>query len=159
MEQQSLAESSADVNQLALLNRSGKPLYLMPGEIIVGGRQDRTIAQEYVIPPGNKPVTIEVFCVEHGRWAGRGAMETTTLVNGAMRAQLWPKQTDLDKAQPPAREVPPLSRLPARQHCSRRESSSAQSAMSTRPRGSRSSMTRISKRCGTGLPKSTPRTV
>ncbi len=83
VEQQSLAESSADVNQLALLNRSGKPLYLMPGEIIVGGRQDRTIAQEYVIPPGNKPVTIEVFCVEHGRWAGRGAMETTTLVNGA----------------------------------------------------------------------------
>jgi hypothetical protein len=68
------------VNHLALINHSTKPLYLMPGEIIVGGQQDRTIAQEYIIPPGNKTVLVDVFCVEHGRWAGRGERETTTLV-------------------------------------------------------------------------------
>ncbi|HEX4000152.1 MAG TPA: DUF6569 family protein [Pirellulales bacterium] len=70
----------ADVNHLALVNHSKKPLYLMPGEIIVGGQQDRTIAQEYVIPPGDKPVTIAVFCVEHGRWVGRGAAELRGIV-------------------------------------------------------------------------------
>lgn len=74
------------VNRLLVLNRATRPLYLMPGEIIVGGRQDRTIAQEYVINPGKKPVSIEVFCVEHGRWSGRGQDETARLMAGANSA-------------------------------------------------------------------------
>jgi len=60
-----------DVNRLVVINRSGKPLYLMPGEIIVGGSQDRTIGEEMVIAPTGKPVPIDVFCVEHGRWGMR----------------------------------------------------------------------------------------
>ena len=79
-------DSQADVNHLLVLNRSKKPLYLMPGEIIVGGEQDRTIAQEYVIQPSDKPAVIEVFCVEQGRWQGRGEVETANLVNGANAA-------------------------------------------------------------------------
>ena len=71
------------MNRLALINRSDKPLYLMPGEIIIGGRQDRTIAQETVIPPGAKPVPINVFCVEHGRWSGRDASENARIMDGA----------------------------------------------------------------------------
>jgi len=35
-----------DVNHLVVINRGDKPLYLMPGEIIVGGSQDRTIGEE-----------------------------------------------------------------------------------------------------------------
>ena len=77
---QFVESDGADVNHLALVNHSGKPLYLMPGEIIVGGQQDRTIAQEYVIAPGKKPTTIEVFCVEHGRWVGRGTSELNNIV-------------------------------------------------------------------------------
>ena len=80
------ADSDADVNHLLVLNRSKKPLYLMPGEIIVGGEQDRTIGEEYVIQPSDKPVLIEVFCVEQGRWQGRGAVETANLVIGANAA-------------------------------------------------------------------------
>jgi hypothetical protein len=64
-------EVSGDVNKLVVENKSGKPLFLMPGEIISGGKQDRTIGQETVIDSGNKPVPIDVFCVENGRWAGR----------------------------------------------------------------------------------------
>ena len=60
-----------DVNQLLVYNTSSRPLYLMPGEVISGGKQDRTIAQELVIAPGEEPVPIEVFCVEQGRWNGR----------------------------------------------------------------------------------------
>ena len=51
----------------------------MPGETIVGGQQDRTLAQETIIQPGDEPVTVEVFCVEHGRWANRGSRETAAL--------------------------------------------------------------------------------
>jgi hypothetical protein len=70
-------QESADVNRLMVLNRSNKPLYLMPGDIIYGGEQDRTIGEEAIIPPGKKPVAIEVFCVEQGRWASREDAETS----------------------------------------------------------------------------------
>lgn len=63
--------SGNDVNEVIVINNSSKPLYLMPGEIIIGGSQDRTIGQELVIAPDKKPVKIEVFCVEHGRWGAR----------------------------------------------------------------------------------------
>jgi hypothetical protein len=70
-------QENADVNHLMVLNRSDKPLYLMPGEIIYGGEQDRTIGEEAIIPPGKKPVAIEVYCVEQGRWASRDDAETS----------------------------------------------------------------------------------
>src|SRR5262249_37671653 len=66
-----ISPQNNEVNQLVVVNHSNKALYLMPGEIIIGGSQDRTIGQELVIAPDNKPVAIDVFCVEHGRWGGR----------------------------------------------------------------------------------------
>ena len=65
------------VNELLVHNRSDKPLYLMPGEILLGGQQDRTIGEEIVIQPGPEPVKVAVFCVEHGRWHGRDEGQTT----------------------------------------------------------------------------------
>ncbi|HEV7999066.1 MAG TPA: DUF6569 family protein [Planctomycetaceae bacterium] len=67
------------VNQLMVVNKSGKPLYLMPGEVIVGGSQDRTIGNEMTIAPTGKPVPIDVFCVEHGRWRARDNDESASL--------------------------------------------------------------------------------
>lgn len=78
---QTAEEVDGDVNRLMVLNTSGKPLYLMPGEIIIGGKQDRTIAQERIIPPAEEPVAIDVFCVEHGRWAGRSTAQYESLVS------------------------------------------------------------------------------
>jgi hypothetical protein len=74
---------AADVNKLMVLNTSGKPLYLMPGEIITGGNQDRTIGQEIVIDSSDKPVPIDVFCVEQGRWGGRGIEGYAAQLNSA----------------------------------------------------------------------------
>jgi len=71
VQQRLLPFGGNDVNRLMVVNRSEKPLYLMPGEVIVGGDQDRTIGRELVIAPTGKPTPIEVFCVEHGRWGGR----------------------------------------------------------------------------------------
>ncbi len=71
-----------NVNRLAVLNRADRPLYLMPGEIIVGGQQDRTLAHETIIPPSKEPQQIEVYCVEHGRWSGRAPRDTAHVVNG-----------------------------------------------------------------------------
>ena len=72
--QQSVGYSSgASVNELALVNRSGKKLILLAGEVIVGGKQDRIVQEDLVIPPVSVPVALSVFCVEHGRWTPRTA--------------------------------------------------------------------------------------
>jgi hypothetical protein len=68
------------VNELMIVNHSARPLYLMPGEIIIGGSQDRTVGQELVIAPDNKPVPMSVFCVEHGRWGGRDVRTYASLL-------------------------------------------------------------------------------
>ena len=73
-------EGEAEVNTLLVHNRSEKPLYLMPGEVISGGNQDRTIAEELVIHPSDKPVPVDVFCVEHGRWQDADVEQTATML-------------------------------------------------------------------------------
>jgi hypothetical protein len=67
-------EVAGDVNRLMVVNRSEKPLYLMPGEVIYGGKQDRAIAEETIILADGKPVGVEVYCVERGRWSGRSSV-------------------------------------------------------------------------------------
>jgi hypothetical protein len=63
----------ATVNELSLVNRSGKKLLLLAGEVIVGGKQDRIVQEDRVIPAVSVPVALNVFCVEHGRWSARNA--------------------------------------------------------------------------------------
>jgi len=70
-----------DVNRLTVINRGAKPVYLMPGEIIVGGSQDRTIAEETVVAATGKPVELNVYCVEHGRWGARDVATIATVLN------------------------------------------------------------------------------
>lgn len=71
--QQVAYSSGASVNELALVNRSGKKLLLLAGEVVVGGKQDRIVQEDRLIPPVSIPVALNVFCVEHGRWTPRNA--------------------------------------------------------------------------------------
>ena len=59
-----------NVNILTIENFSDQPIFLMSGEVITGGMQDRVIAQDMVIPPRSGNVEVPVFCVEKGRWTG-----------------------------------------------------------------------------------------
>lgn len=56
------------VNGLAISNRATQPLFLMVGDLVLGGKQDRIMAESLVVSSGAKDETIPVFCVEHGRW-------------------------------------------------------------------------------------------
>lgn len=58
----------AEVNRLVLVNNSKRPLLLLAGEIITGGKQDRVIGKDRIVPPESDPVDLSVFCVEPGRW-------------------------------------------------------------------------------------------
>ena len=61
---------SARVNQLVLVNNSDKPLLLLAGEIVTGGKQDRVVGKDRIVPAQSDPVELGVFCVEPGRWTG-----------------------------------------------------------------------------------------
>lgn len=79
-------QSGASVNQLVLINRSGKPLVLLAGEVVTGGKQDRVIAKDRIVPPGAEPLPLDVFCVEHGRWsAGSGFSAAKLMVHPSVR--------------------------------------------------------------------------
>jgi len=65
--------SSAQVNRLVLVNNSKHPLLLLAGEVVTGGKQDRVVAKDRIVPPESDPVDLGVFCVEPGRW-----IETST---------------------------------------------------------------------------------
>jgi hypothetical protein len=66
----------AEVNQLVLVNNSKRPLLLLAGEIVTGGKQDRVIGKDRIVPAESDPVDLSVFCVEPGRWtAANGKYE------------------------------------------------------------------------------------
>ena len=60
-------DASGTVNTLFAENKSQDTIYIMAGEIVKGGKQDRVIGQDVVIAPGQK-MNIAAFCVEQGRW-------------------------------------------------------------------------------------------
>ena len=53
-----------------LVNNSKRPLILLAGEIVTGGKQDRVIGKDRIIPAESDPIDLGVFCVEPGRWTG-----------------------------------------------------------------------------------------
>ncbi|MFI5264438.1 MAG: ARPP-1 family domain-containing protein [Candidatus Kapaibacterium sp.] len=63
---------TGSVNELALENLSdNEAIFIQSGDIVKGGRQDRTLAFDMIVPPKSGKLPINSFCVEHGRWSGR----------------------------------------------------------------------------------------
>lgn len=65
------------VNELAIENLSDEDIYVQAGEIVKGGQQDRMIGVDLIVPGRSGKMPIAAFCVEHGRWSGRGNERTT----------------------------------------------------------------------------------
>ncbi len=78
--------TGASVNQLVLINRSKRPLLLLAGELVSGGKQDRVIGKDRIVPAGASPLPLDVFCVEHGRWTGSSQFAAAkTIVHPSVR--------------------------------------------------------------------------
>lgn len=60
------------VNELSIQNLSDEDIYVQSGDIVKGGQQDRMIGVDLIVPPRSGKMPISAFCVEHGRWSGRG---------------------------------------------------------------------------------------
>lgn len=87
----------AQVNTLQAVNTSTDTIYLMQGEVVVGGQQDRVLAQDVLVPPGAR-MDIAAFCVEHGRWSENGSGQAFTATIG-LAAQDVRKAAAVDKEQ------------------------------------------------------------
>ncbi|MGB0033879.1 MAG: DUF6569 family protein [Candidatus Acidiferrales bacterium] len=81
--------TGASVNQLVLINRGKRPLLLLAGEVVSGGKQDRIIGKDRIVPIGAAPLPLDVFCVEHGRWTGGSSefVAAKTMVHPSVREQ------------------------------------------------------------------------
>jgi hypothetical protein len=101
-----IQREGAEVNRLMLVNNSRRPLLLLAGEIVAGGKQDRVIGKDRIVPAESDPVDLSVFCVEPGRWlatseqfgasgsmygpkagSGGGAMGGTLMAQPSVRAK------------------------------------------------------------------------
>jgi hypothetical protein len=88
--------NGASVNQLVLINRSKRPLLLLAGELVSGGKQDRIIGKDRLVPAGSEPLPLDVFCVEHGRWSsGANFTDAKTIVHPSVREQAAVQQDQI----------------------------------------------------------------
>jgi hypothetical protein len=80
--------SDGSVNSLTFVNSAAQPVFVLAGEVIIGGKQDRIIGRNTVIP-ANTTQEVPVYCVEHGRWNGESKEFATAkaLAHGRLRGR------------------------------------------------------------------------
>src|SRR3954469_11148569 len=68
-----IVKETGNVNALSIENISKQTtVFLNAGDIVKGGRQDRTVRDDLILPPLSGAAPLASFCVEHGRWTKRG---------------------------------------------------------------------------------------
>ena len=81
-----IVHETGDVGELKIENLSKtEHVYIHSGDIVRGGKQDRTLPNGFLVAPLTKPIPLESFCVEQGRWANRGK-ESIASFNGSFNA-------------------------------------------------------------------------
>ncbi len=69
-----IVHETSDVNELAIENVStSEEVFVQAGDIVKGGRQDRVLAVDLIVPAQSGRMPISAFCVEQSRWSARGA--------------------------------------------------------------------------------------
>lgn len=69
-----VVHETGDVNTLHVENVSdGDEIFIQTGDIVKGGKQDRILAYDLILPAKSGKVPLNSFCCEQGRWRQRGA--------------------------------------------------------------------------------------
>ena len=71
--QQAVLHETGQVNQLLIENLGDVDLFIQAGDIVKGGKQDRTVGTDFIVPARSGQVPLPAFCVEHARWSPRRA--------------------------------------------------------------------------------------
>jgi hypothetical protein len=72
-QKKAIVHETGTVNELSIENVSeSDDVFVQAGDLVKGGRQDRTIALDVLVPPRSGKIPVASFCVEAGRWKQRG---------------------------------------------------------------------------------------
>ena len=88
----------AEVNRLVLYNNSSRPLLLLAGEIVTGGKQDRVVGSDRIVPADSGPIDLGVFCVEPGRWVSSSPSFGSMGVQMAQPSVRMPAMAERDQS-------------------------------------------------------------
>ena len=85
--------AQASVPELIAENRGKTHVLLLAGEILVGGKQNRVLREDLLLPPLSGPRNIAVYCVEQGRWnEGRKDFDSrSSVVQPSVRSEVLRK--------------------------------------------------------------------
>src|SRR4051794_12741793 len=68
-----VVHETGNVNVLAVENLSDDhDLFLQSGDMVKGGKQDRIVSTDLLVPPKSGKVALPAHCVEQSRWRQRG---------------------------------------------------------------------------------------
>jgi len=113
--------AQASVPELIVENRGKVHVLLLAGEILLGGKQNRVLREDILLPPLSGARSIGVYCVEQGRWnEGRKEFESkgsfaqpmlrSKLMERADQHQIW------DAVARSAREASPATPSPTQSY-------------------------------------------
>lgn len=79
-----IVHETGDVNELEVENLSKtEEIYVQAGDIVKGGKQDRVLAVDLIVPARSGRIALDAFCVEQGRWTQRKAESTAAFSSSA----------------------------------------------------------------------------
>lgn len=83
----------AAVPELSVENLGKAHVLLLAGEILVGGKQNRVLREDILLPPLSGPRSLGVYCVEQGRWnEGRRDFESkASFAHPGLRREVYDK--------------------------------------------------------------------
>lgn len=65
-------EETSQVQSLRIKNAGDEVVFIQSGDIVKGGKQDRTLQHDMILKSKSDFESINSFCVEQGRWQKRG---------------------------------------------------------------------------------------
>jgi len=87
------------VSELVLRNSAGVHTFVLAGEILLGGKQNRLLRQDVLLPPRSGDVVVPVYCGQKGRWTAGGRFHSKATLApqnlrrramaGAPQAEVW----------------------------------------------------------------------
>ncbi len=99
---------SGRVGEVIVRNRGSRHVFLMAGELLFGGRQNRMLRDDVLLWPESDAVTVPVYCVQRGRWQGREDFGVSAglsafglrrqALRGASQERVWGDVRELSQA-------------------------------------------------------------
>jgi len=87
------------VSELVLRNNAGLHTFILAGELVLGGKQNRLMRSDLLLPPHSGDVVVAVYCGQKGRWSpaerftSKSALAPQALrgraMAGAPQAEVW----------------------------------------------------------------------